>query len=125
MVYWITGKKNAGKTPTAYKLATELLQGGERVIIFDGDNVRNYFETGFSDEDRYNHIMRIARFSALLEDQGFTIIIALVSPKKAWRQEARSLFKKSKLIYVDGGYLWPGTSYEIPDEEELRWQVRK
>jgi len=119
LVYWITGKKSSGKTPTAYKLATELLQSGERVIIFDGDNVRNYFKTGFSDEERYNHIMRIARFSALLEAQGYTIIVALVSPKKEWRQEARSLFKESKLIYVEGGTLWEGTTYDEPDEEEL------
>jgi len=119
MVYFITGKKGAGKTPTAYKLATELMQHGERVIIFDWDQVREYLPTGFSDEERHDHIMRIARFSALLESQGYTIIVALVSPKKEWRQEARSLFKESKLIYVPGGTLWPGTTYDEPDSEEL------
>ena len=65
--------------------------------------------------------MRIACFSALLEAQGYTVIIALVSPKKAWRQEARAIFKESKLIYVPGGTLWKGTTYEEPDEEELQF----
>jgi adenylylsulfate kinase len=120
MVYWITGRKGAGKTPTAYKLATELLQHGGRVVLFDGDDVRRHFPAGFTDRERRQHIMRIARFSALLEQQGFTVIVALVSPRKAWRQEARALFEESELIYVPGGTLWPGTTYEEPDEEELR-----
>jgi len=119
MIYWITGKAGAGKTVRAYKLAMELIKNGEHPIILDGDNVREWFPAGFSDEQREEHIMRIAKIAGMLEQQDFPVIVALVSPKKAWRQAARAMFEYSELIYVEGGTLWPGTTYEEPDEEEL------
>jgi adenylylsulfate kinase-like enzyme len=45
MVYWITGRKHCGKTTLAYRIAKQT--GG---IVVDGDHVREYFPTGFSDE---------------------------------------------------------------------------
>jgi len=119
MVYWITGRAKSGKTT----LAKSLIEANKfkSIVLLDGDEVREHFPgTGYSDEERYEHIMRIARFAAILEKQGFLVIIALVSPRKAWRQEARKLFRESKLIYLPGGHLWEGTVYEEPDEEELR-----
>jgi hypothetical protein len=115
MVYWITGKAKAGKTTFAKVLASHVRQ---KPVILDGDDVRLFFKCGFSDNERYEHIMRIARIGALLEKQSFIIIVALVSPKKVWRQEARSLFRTSKLIFIPGGELWPGTEYEEPDSDE-------
>ena len=56
LVYWITGRKHSGKTTLAYKIAKQV-DG----IVVDGDHVREYFPTGFSDEERYDNIMRIAK----------------------------------------------------------------
>ena len=119
MVYFITGRAHSGKTTTAFQLAWHLSKKGKTVLMLDGDQVRNLIPTGFSNLDRYNHIMRIAAFAAIAEAQGITPIIALMAPKKAWRQQARELFKKSKLIYRPGGTLWENTVYEEPDKEEL------
>ena len=119
MVYWITGKKNSGKTTIAHKLAKELSRKKKVPLVLDGDEIRQLIPTGFSDEERENHIFRIAAFAAIAEKQGIVPIIALISPKKTWRQYARKFFKKSKLIYKPGGTLWAGTKYEIPDKEEL------
>jgi len=119
MVYWITGKAGAGKTVKAYLLKREFEGLGKKVFILDGDEVREKIKAGFTDEERYNHIMRIASFASLAEDQGFVVIISLISPRRDWRKEARKMFKESKLIYVQGGTLWEGTSYEEPDSEEL------
>lgn len=118
-VYWITGKKGAGKTTYARRLAEELKAGGEQPVVLDGDAVREHFPAGYTDEERHEHIIRIARFAALLESEGHTPIIALVSPRKDWRQEARTYFKESYLVYLPGGTLWKGTTYEVPDREEL------
>jgi len=121
MIIWITGKAGAGKTTYAKNVMKSCwFKLFHKCILLDGDDVRKYFPTGFSDKEREEHIMKIARFAALLESQGFTIFVALVSPKKKWRQEARKLFKKSELVYLKGGMLWEGTTYEIPDEEELQ-----
>ncbi|MFH1624472.1 MAG: adenylyl-sulfate kinase [Pseudomonadota bacterium] len=115
MVTWITGKAGAGKTTLAKILAAN----DPMAIILDGDEIREWFPIGYSDENRIEHIMRIAKFAAILERQDVHPIIALVSPRKEWRQAARQLFEESELIYVTGGSLWPGTEYEEPDMEEL------
>lgn len=121
MVYWITGKAKAGKTKLAYKLAEDLRPKGIPVLILDGDDVRDRCPADFSDEGRKNHILRIAGFASIAEEQGITVIIALVSPKKEWRMAARKKLRKSILIYVPGGQLWEGTEYEEPDWEEINY----
>lgn len=127
MVYWITGKANAGKTTIAHKIS-EIMKGLNIVpYILDGDDVRQYSQAGFSDEERRNHIRTIASFAAIAEKQEIMPIIALVSPKVEWRKEAISLFDKCYMIYVEGGTLWEGTWYEEPDGDEpvlLRGDVK-
>ena len=119
MVIWITGRKGSFKTTTANVLASKYRKEGQAVLILDGDDVRDHFPCGFTDKDRRENIMRVAHIAAIAEKQNIVVICALISPRKRWRQEARKLFKESKLIYLDGGTLWKGTTYEEPDEEEL------
>ena len=119
MIIWITGRKGSYKTTTANVLASKYRKEGQAVLVLDGDNVRDHFPCGFTDEDRRENIMRIAHIAAIAEKQNIIVICALISPRKRWRQEARKLFKESRLIYLDGGTLWKGTTYEEPDEEEL------
>lgn len=115
MVIWITGKKGAGKTAVAYKLARAYPQS----LVLDGDEMRQLFPEDFTDIGRANNIGRLAKWAAHLENEGYTAIVACISPRKEWRQAARALFTRSILIYLPGGKLWKGTTYEIPDEEEL------
>jgi len=119
LVHFITGKAKSGKTTFAYKLAFQLTKEGYVPFIFDGDEVREHLPTGFSDKDRQDHIMRIAAFAAIAEKQGFVPIIALVSPKRCWRIQARKIFKESILYYMPGGELWSGSSYEEPNLYEF------
>jgi len=123
MVIWITGKKGAGKTTLAY----EIKAGLNKAVVLDGDEIRAIYPADFSDEGRKNNITRIGQLAGLIEMQGFTAICALVSPKKEWRDEARSYAQKSELIYVEGGTLWPGTTYETPDANETdmiyNWRI--
>lgn len=120
MVYWLTGKASSGKTVYAKRLKRQFEKYGGKVLLLDGDEVRDQFRNKeFDDESRRNHIMTIARFAAIAEKQGFIVIIALISPRKIWRMEARKLFDNSMLIYLPGGVLWEGTDYEEPDHEEM------
>jgi len=115
MVIWITGKANAGKTTLAYKLHNLLLPPS---LVLDGDEIRKIIKSNFTDEGRRQNILTIAKLASLFEDQGLIVIVALISPKKEWRDEARKMFKESYLIYVEGGTLWKNTTYDEPDLEE-------
>jgi len=120
MVYWITGKSSSGKTVYSKRLKRQLESLGAKVLLLDGDEVRDQFEDQeYTDEGRLKHIMKVASFASIAEKQGFVVIIALLSPKKEWRMKARKLFEKSMLIYMPGGHLWEGTEYEEPDHEEM------
>jgi len=120
MVYWITGKSSSGKTVYSKRLKRQLESLGAKVLLLDGDEVRDQFEDQeYTDEGRLKHIMKVASFASIVEKQGFVVIIALLSPKKEWRMKARKLFEKSMLIYMPGGHLWEGTEYEEPDHEEM------
>lgn len=120
MIYWITGKSSAGKTVYAKRLKRQFEQLDAKVLLLDGDIVRDQFKNNeYDDESRLKHIMNVAKFAAIAESQGFIVIISLVSPKKEWRMKARKLFDKSMLIYMPGGFLWEGTEYEEPDHEEM------
>lgn len=120
MVYLITGKSNAGKTTEAYRLAKNLRKHGHCVYVLDADRVRKEFkDKDFTNSGRKNHIMKMAKFAAIAEEQGITVIIACLSPKRKWREEARKHFKQSELIYMKGGKLWKGTKYEEPIPEEF------
>lgn len=128
MVYWITGKSGTGKTTLAYKLAYNLTANGDpKVLVLDGANIRQYFpKSGFSEKARYDHIMTVAKYAAIAERQGHTVIIELYSPKKAWREEAAKLFKELRLIFCPGGpkELFDGSQYEEPGKEEIVGMIR-
>jgi adenylylsulfate kinase-like enzyme len=120
MVYWITGRSSSGKTVYAKRLKRQFEEIGQKVLLLDGDEVRDQFDNQeYTDAKRLEHIMRIAGFAAIAEKQGFVVIIALISPKKEWRMKARKLFEKSMLLYMPCGHLWEGTDYEEPDHEEM------
>ena len=109
MIYWITGRKNSGKTTLAHRIAKQI-----NGIIVDGDEVRKYFPTGYTDEERYDNIMRIAKIAKLMEDQGQVVIVACVSPKIKWRKEAQKMFDECIEICMPFGELWAGTEFEEP-----------
>jgi len=110
MVYWITGRSGAGKTTLANRIAKQT-----NGIVLDGDKIREHFPSDFTDEGRENNIMLIAKFAALLEEQGFTVVVACISPKREWRKKAQSLFNECIEICLPFGELWEGTDYEEPE----------
>ena len=90
---WLTGLPCSGKTTLAREMAAVLRTLRRRVEILDGDEVRTWLTPGlgFSREDRFENISRVARVCALLNRHGVTAIAALVSPHQAARSEARRI----------------------------------
>jgi len=120
MVYLITGKKGAGKTEYANRLGSEMEKNGQKVSYLDGDVFRlEHQNNDFSDQGRIQNLISAAEMAATLESKGNIVIMSFVSPKKQWRDDMRKLWEKSRVIYIPGGTLWEGTTYETPTEEEL------
>jgi adenylylsulfate kinase len=59
----------------------ELERRGSPVEYLDGDTIRDIFPaTGFTREDRDQHIRRVGYLASRLERHGVTVIASLVSP---------------------------------------------
>jgi len=124
MVILITGKPGAGKTHYAQTLKRELEADGIPVHWIDGDIWRALkTNQDFSDAGRVQNLMSAAKVAAIHEAQSELVILSFVSPKKEWRDAMRKFWKQSRVVYIPGGSLWSGSSYEVPYEEEIkvRW----
>jgi adenylyl-sulfate kinase len=100
---WFTGLPCSGKSTLARKLARKLLRRGRRVEVLDGDLVRQSlsYGLGFNREDRDRNIQRVAFVANLLARNGVVVIVAVVSPYRAARDEARRSLQRFFEVHVD------------------------
>jgi adenylylsulfate kinase len=101
-VIWMTGLSGAGKTTLARNIEMELNKRGFLTQILDGDNVRNGINNnlGFSPEDRYENIRRIAECSKLFINTGIICINSFISPTKDIREMAKDIIGSADFIEV-------------------------
>jgi len=100
---WLTGLPCSGKSTIARKLARRLLARGRRVEVLDGDLIRQSlsYGLGFSREDRDRNILRVAFVANLLARNDVVVIVAVVSPYRAARDEARRTLRRFFEVHVD------------------------
>ncbi len=101
-VIWLTGLSGAGKTTIAKYLEIELVNRHFFTQVLDGDNVRTGINNnlGFSDQDRYENIRRIAEISKLFVNCGVITINCFISPTEDIRKMARDIIGKEDFIEV-------------------------
>lgn len=96
---WFTGLPSAGKSTVARALADELTRRGRAVEVLDGDEIRRHLSAGlgFSRQDRDANVARIGFVARLLARHGVLVLVPVIAPYAAAREEAR------KLHEADGG----------------------
>ena len=100
LTYWLTGLSGAGKSTLA--LAQHLRALGQAVCVLDGDALRAGLcrDLGFSAADRAENMRRTAELAKLLNDQGITVVAALISPTSAGRAAARQTIGSAQFIEI-------------------------
>ncbi len=101
-ILWFTGISGSGKSSIANELEQALSIRGHSTYLLDGDNIRHGLnkDLGFTDQDRVENIRRVAEVGSLMVDAGLIVLACFISPFKAERKMARSLFKSDEFIEV-------------------------
>jgi bifunctional enzyme CysN/CysC len=101
-VFWFTGLSGSGKSTIANLFEQKLHAMGKHTYILDGDNVRLGLnrDLGFTETDRVENIRRVAEVAKLMVDAGLIVLVTFISPFRADRAMARSLFKEGEFIEV-------------------------
>jgi bifunctional enzyme CysN/CysC len=101
-VLWFTGLSGAGKSTIANLVDKKLHALGRHSYLLDGDNVRHGLcrDLGFTDADRIENIRRVAETAKLMVDAGLVVLTAFISPFRAERAMARSLFAEGEFIEI-------------------------
>ena len=101
---WFLGLSGAGKTTLSEALATELKSSGQQVVMLDGDILRKGLNAnlGFSNEDRTENVRRTAEVAQLFLQQGFWVIVSLITPLENMRKSSRLILGDSYFeVFVD------------------------
>ena len=98
-LYWITGLAGAGKSSLANELFRALKPGNPKLVILDGDSLREFFAAKGQYEKAARHqlAMRYARLCHLLTNQSIDVICATIS----MFDDVRSWNRKHNSNYVE------------------------
>jgi adenylylsulfate kinase len=102
---WLTGFSGSGKSTIALGLERVMACNGYVTRVLDGDIIRSGINKnlGFSPDDRYENIRRIAEVNKLFIQTGIITINAFISPTHEIRELAKSIIGEQYFteIYVD------------------------
>jgi adenylylsulfate kinase len=99
---WLFGLSGAGKTTLANALADKL--STNKVKILDGDILRKGINNnlGFSSEDRFENARRTAEIAKLFIEDGYWVVVALITPFEVMRQNNRKILGEDYIeIFID------------------------
>jgi adenylylsulfate kinase len=100
-VLWFTGLSGSGKSTIAERVRRELDRRGVEVEYIDGDALREVFpRTGFTRDEREEHLRRTGYMASRLAAHGVTVVASFVSPYRESREFIRRLCPGFLEIFV-------------------------
>ena len=125
-VVWFTGLPCAGKSTLSRMFAGELRGRGLKVEILDGDEVRETLSKGlgFTRDDRDTHIRRIGYVAQLLARNAVWVLVAVISPYRAVREEVRAQVLSQGAEFIEVYVRCPLETAEARDTKGLYRRAR-
>ncbi|MGO3688872.1 MAG: adenylyl-sulfate kinase [Psychroflexus halocasei] len=121
-VLWFTGLSGSGKSTIANKVEAALFEKNKQVYSLDGDNIRSGINKGlgFTKEDRYENLRRIAEVAKLFVDAGHITVAAFVSPTFKDRDLVKNIIGEKDFIEV-----FVDTSLEECEHRDVKGLYKK
>ena len=96
VVFWMCGLSGAGKTTLAQKLYEALKKENQKVYHIDGDRLRKSInkDLSFSVNDRQENIRRAGEIAKLFYNEGYIVVVSLISPFQQSRDMVQNLFPR-------------------------------
>jgi len=93
LTIWLTGLSGSGKSTIAAVVERRLRATGVPCLTLDGDVMRTGLNSdlGFSAADRRENVRRNAEVAKLFNQQGFVVLVPVISPFLADRAQARTI----------------------------------
>lgn len=100
-VLWFTGLSGSGKSTVSEKVYEILENRGYEIEHLDGDVVREVFPTtGFSKEERDDHVKKIGFVASLLQKHGVFVVASFISPYQDARDFVRNMCEDFTEVYI-------------------------
>lgn len=101
-VLWLMGPTSAGKTTLATCILVRLRQDGIPAVLYDGDEVRDFFgpEFGFGSEQRLRVVSVLAHLANKASEAGLHVVVAALTAGEDARDHIRANVKNLKIGYV-------------------------
>lgn len=114
---WLTGLSGSGKSTIAYAIEERLVADGRAAYVLDGDNLRHGInaDLGFSKEDRTENIRRVGEIARLMADAGLVVLVPVISPYRADRDDVRKKHEEIGLPFVE---VFVDTPLEVCEERD-------
>lgn len=100
---WCTGLSGSGKSTLAAAVEKRLVESGRPAYRLDGDNLRSGLnrDLDFTRAGREENVRRAAEVACLFADAGLVAVVALISPYRKARLEARRLHDEAGIPFVE------------------------
>lgn len=101
-VVWLTGLSGSGKSTIAKSLEQQLFADNFLSAVLDGDNLRTGLcnNLSFSETDRAENVRRTAEAAKILLENGFIVVVALISPLAYMRQQAKDIIGAENFLEI-------------------------
>ncbi len=102
LTVWLTGLSGSGKSTIAKLLEQALFDNYFLAAVLDGDNLRTGLcsDLSFTEADRTENVRRTAETANILLNNGFIVIVALISPLASMRELAKTIIGAENFVEI-------------------------